>query len=158
MLPTRLPLLLGVCLLLCLGCRNPPPAPVEDTGPPWFEDVTSARGIDFVHDPGPLGGLYPMPQIVGSGGALCDLDGDGRLDVLLLNNGGPDGRPNVLYRQKDNGTFEDVSRGSGLDVAGHGMGVAVGDVDGDGLFDLAITHLGAEQSGRPGLVIALFSL
>src|SRR5947209_1431605 len=107
MFPHRAALFLW-CLLaaLALGCKKPLPHDEPDAEPAWFEDVTAARGIDFVHDPGPLDGRYPMPQIVGSGCAFCDLDGDGRPDAYLLNNGGPNGRPNRLYRQKDDGTFE----------------------------------------------------
>src|SRR4051812_46827791 len=119
MLPHRAALI-PCCLLAValLGCRKPPPPdPPEEA--PWLEDVTEASGIDFVHDPGPLDGRYFMPQIVGSGCALCDLDGDGRPDVYLINNGGPKGRPNRLYRQRPDHTFEDVSKGSGLDVSGH---------------------------------------
>src|SRR5262245_16020045 len=142
-MPLPRALLLGCCLLACLaglfGCRKPQPPPASDAeGPPWFEDVTEARRLDFSNDPGPIEGKYPMPQIVGSGCAFCDLDGDGLPDVYLLNNGGPQGRPNRLYRQKHDHTFEDVSAGSGLDVAGHCMGVAVGDVDGDGLPDVLL--------------------
>ncbi len=119
---------------------SPPPAPPDV--PPWFADVTGQVGLDFVHDPGPVDGRYFMPQIVGSGGALFDCDGDGRLDVYLVNNGGPAGRPNALFRQLEDGTFRDVSKGSGLDVAGHGMGVAVGDVDNDGRPDVLVTEYG----------------
>src|SRR5262249_52929398 len=135
------------CLLFSLacllGCRKPESAPTDaETEPAWFEDVTAARGIDFVHDPGAIDGKYSMPQIVGSGCAFCDLDGDGRPDEYLLNTGRPKGRPNALYRQKADGTFEDVSAGSGLDVSGFCMGVAVADVDGDGLPDVLLTEYG----------------
>jgi hypothetical protein len=130
---------------LAVGCRRPRPpdshAP-PPAGPPWFEDVTERVGLDFVHDPGPLDDRYFMPQQVGSGAALFDFDGDGRLDVLLLQNGGPAGQKNRLYRQRPDGTFQDVSAGSGLDFAGHNMGVAVGDVNNDGRPDVLITQYG----------------
>ncbi|MGH7173139.1 MAG: CRTAC1 family protein, partial [Gemmataceae bacterium] len=82
----------------------------------------------------------PLPQIIGSGCALFDMDGDGRLDLYLVNNGGPKGRPNALYRQKGDGTFQNVSKGSGLDFSAHCMGVAVGDIDNDGLPDVLVTQ------------------
>ncbi len=140
------PLGWGLCLLLGValqpaGCRKPPPegGPEErPTGPAWFEDVTERVGLDFVHDPGPLGD-YPMPQTVGSGVALFDFDGDGRLDVYLLNNGGPNGRPNQLFHQQEDGTFVNVSKGSGLDFSGYCMGVAIGDVNNDGRPDVLVT-------------------
>jgi len=109
--------------------------------PPWFEDVTEAAGIDFVHDPGTTG-TYFMPQHLGSGAALFDCDSDGRLDVYLLNNSGPEGQPNRLYQQRADGTFKDVSKGSGLDIAGYHMGVAVGDVNNDGRPDVLVTQYG----------------
>jgi hypothetical protein len=109
------------------------------TGPPWFADVTEESGLHFVHDAGSLG-RYPMPQIMGSGAALFDFNGDGRLDIYLLNNGGPKGKPNRLYQQLADGTFKDVSKGSGLDISGYCMGVAVGDVNNDGLPDVLVTE------------------
>src|SRR3979411_2955239 len=95
-----------------------------------------------MHDAGPVDRRYFMPQSMGSGVALFDFDGDGLLDVYLLNNGGPTGRPNVLYQQQPHGTFRDVRRGSGLDFAGYCMGVAIGDVNNDGLPDVLVTEYG----------------
>jgi hypothetical protein len=84
-----------------------------------------------------------MPQSVGSGAALFDLDNDGRLDIYLIQNGGPESKStNRLFRQLPDGRFQDVSAGSGLDVAGYGMGVAVGDVNNDGWPDVLVTEYG----------------
>ena len=89
------------------ACRPPGvPAPAEE--PPWFEDVTEQSGIDFVHNAGPLPkDRYFLPQIIGSGAALFDFDGDGRLDLYLIQNGGPDGPKNRLFRQGPDGRFVD---------------------------------------------------
>ena len=84
-----------------------------------------------------------MPQLFGSGAALFDLDDDGRLDLYLLQNGGPDsGVVNRLFRQGADGRFIDVSKGSGLDIAGYNMGVAIGDVNNDGRLDVLVTQYG----------------
>src|SRR5262249_29159192 len=89
--------------------------------------------LDFVHDPGPTGSYF-MPQVIGSGCAVFDFDGDGLLDIYLVQNGGPQSKSvNRLYRQLPGGKFADVTEGSGLGVAGDGMGVAVGGVTTDGL-------------------------
>ncbi len=126
-----------VALLCESACdRAAPP------GAPWFVEVTGEVGLDFVHDAG-LTGSYFMPEVMGSGGALCDLDGDGRLDIYLIQNAGEgSAEKNRLYRQADGGKFIDVSAGSGLDVAGRGMGAAIADADNDGKPDLLLTELG----------------
>ena len=112
----------------------------EPGGPPWFEDVTDAVGLAFVHDPGPTGSYF-LPQLMGSGAALLDCDNDGRLDIYLVQNAGPrSAAKNRLFRQTEAGTFEDVSPASGLDIAGYGMGVAVGDVNNDGWADVVVTE------------------
>lgn len=137
----------GPCLLLLgslvLGCNSAQPdqSEIEPVPPAWFEDITEKSGIRFVHDAGPAGNHF-MPQIMGSGAALFDFDNDGRLDIYLVQNGGPDGAKNQLYHQEPDGTFKDVSTGSGLDVAGYGMGVAIADVDNDGWPDVLVTEYG----------------
>lgn len=84
-----------------------------------------------------------MPQSMGTGAALVDVDQDGRLDIFLTQGAGPaSGATNRLYRQEPDGRFLDISAGSGLDVAGFASGVAVGDVTNDGLPDLFVSEYG----------------
>jgi hypothetical protein len=134
--------LLGIACCLLSGCTQVAvPKAETTTQPPWFADVTAEVGLDFTHDPGPIDGTYFMPQIMGSGAALFDFDNDGRLDIFLLQNGGPkSSSKNKLYHQQADGRFKDVSVGSGLEFAGHCMGVAVGDVNNDGLPDLYVSE------------------
>ena len=130
--------LLGA-LIGCGARTSAPTGLAAPSGPPWFADVSDEVGLDFTHDAGPIDDRYFMPQTVGSGAALFDFDGDGLLDIYLLNNGGPNGRPNQLYKQKPDGTFVNVSKGSGLDFSGYCMGVAIGDVNNDGKPDVLVT-------------------
>jgi len=112
---------------------------VAPAGKPWFREVTKELGLNFVHKAG--GREHFMPRINGSGGACFDFDNDGRLDIYLLQNGGPDsGAKNALFRQLEDGTFKDVSAGSGLDINGYNMGVAIADVNNDGLLDVLVTQ------------------
>lgn len=110
-----------------------------------FEDATARLGVEFVHDSGARG-EYVMWEQMASGVALLDFDRDDRLDLYLVQCGGPSSRShNRLYRQDSDGRFRDVSAGSGLDVTGWGMGAYAGDVDNDGFPDLVVTEYGATR-------------
>src|SRR5438552_11176466 len=84
-----LSLLAGLTACQKKTTESPPtpaiPAAAAQLGPPWLEDVTEQLGLDFVHDIGPVG-TYFMPESGGSGAAIFDFDGDGRMDLLLLQN------------------------------------------------------------------------
>jgi enediyne biosynthesis protein E4 len=113
-----------------------------------FTDVTAAAGIRFTHNAGRTGKKW-LPETMGSGCAFLDADGDGWLDVLLINGKDliPHGRHTTaaLYRNNHDGTFTDITRGSGLDIEIYGLGVAVGDYDNDGRDDVYITALGGDR-------------
>jgi enediyne biosynthesis protein E4 len=113
-----------------------------------FTDITAASGVRFTHDSGRAGKKY-LPETMGSGVALFDADGDGWLDILLINS--RDWQPGrrkalpALYRNNHNGTFTDITRGSGLDIETYGLGVAVADYDNDGREDVYITSLDGDR-------------
>ncbi len=113
-----------------------------------FTDVTAKAGIKFVHNAGKSGKKY-LPETLGSGAAFFDADGDGWIDILFVN--GKDWTPRgrhttaALYRNNHDGTFTDITRGSGLDVEMYGIGVAVADYDNDGREDVYITALGGDH-------------
>lgn len=105
-----------------------------------LEDATEALEVEFLHDVGPVG-TYFMPESLGSGVAVFDYDGDGRMDIFFLQNAGYESSMrHRLFHQGEDGRFTDKSQGSGLDLVGRGMGVAVGDVDNDGRPDIFMTE------------------
>jgi len=110
--------------------------------PTWLEDFTAQSGVQFAHQT-PPGDRFLVPDQMGSGAALFDCDGDGRLDLYMVQGAGPGaGARNQLFRQQPDGRFVNTSAGSGLDVAGAGQGVAVGDMNNDGRPDLFLTEYG----------------
>jgi len=124
--------------------KSPPRA--ADGGTIQLTDVTQPAGISFRHNTGAFGKKF-LPETLGSGCAFLDYDGDGRLDLLLLN--GMDWPGHVrerttmkLYRNNGDGTFTDTTAAAGLDLEMYGIGVAVGDYDNDGHPDLFVTCYG----------------
>lgn len=114
------------------GPRGLPGAPdflFRNRGDGTFADVTEAAGVT------------DRKRLYGFGVAWLDIDDDGRLDLLVANDSGPNG----VYRNLGGGRFEDISYPSGAALDGNGrdqahMGVAVGDYDSDGRNDIHITN------------------
>jgi len=136
--------------IFTIADAQPPVRPAVAPGV-RFADATAAAGIKFVHNSGRAGKKL-LPETMGAGVALFDADGDGWLDILFVN--GRDWKPRgrkslqALYRNNKNGTFTDITKGSGLDVELYGMGVAVGDADNDGKPDVYLTALEGDRLFR----------
>ena len=132
------------------------PAPVRPTIKPpepatiRFRDATESSGITFRHLSGNSAEKH-FPTANGSGVALLDFDGDGKLDLYCATTrnlplDAPDASGgNRLYRGRGDGTFEDVTERSGAGVHGFTHGLAVGDVDNDGDPDLYLAGLGGNR-------------
>ena len=120
-----------------------------------FTDVTREAGINFRH----VNGASPEKHLVetmGSGGLFFDYDNDGWIDIFLVD-GGSLANPSVaqkaqhrVYRNRRNGTFEDMTARSAIRHSGYGMGACAGDVDNDGWIDLYVTALGPNVLYRNG--------
>lgn len=111
--------------------------------PITFTDVTERAGIGFVQQNGAAGN-YWYPELFGGGVAILDVDGDRWPDVLFVNGKTwqpADGRAgHKLYRNNHDGTFTDITAGSGLDSGtSYGLGASVADYDNDGRDDVFIT-------------------
>src|SRR5580700_10718217 len=117
----------------------PPVAPAFEEMPP------SATKINWTHTNGRSPEWY-LPETVGAGCGFLDYDNDGWMDIYLVNSGPcdfyepPQPLRNALYRNNRDGTFTDVTQKAGVAGDAYGMGVAVGDYDGDGLPDLYVTQ------------------
>ena len=120
--------------------------------PVVFTDVTGPAGIRFTHNTGAFGAKY-MPETFGAGALWLDVDGDGWQDLLLVNGTAWPERDDAathaaLYRNDRDGTFTDITRGSGLDVPLYGLGGAAADFDNDGHVDVYLTVLGPNRLFR----------
>jgi hypothetical protein len=139
----------------------PQPAPVP------FVDVSRATGLDFVYFNGMVGELY-FVEMMGGGAALLDYDGDGDLDVYLVQGDllGDDTLEEALIPVpaplpltdrllRNDGSldaggrhqpvFADLTATAGLPAGGYGLGVASADIDNDGFPDLYVSNFGPNR-------------
>ncbi len=116
-----------------------------------FEDIAERAGVHFVVENSPTPEKH-QPETMPAGVALFDYDGDGLLDIYLVNGAempslvktGPK-YYNRLFHNNGNGTFTDVTEHAGVAGAGYGMGAAVGDYDNDGRPDLYVANVNRNQ-------------
>jgi enediyne biosynthesis protein E4 len=116
-----------------------------------FENIAERAGVHFIFENCPTPEKH-QPETMPAGVALFDYDGDGLLDIYLVNGAempslvktGPK-YWNRLYRNNGDGTFTDVTERAGVAGAGYGMGVAVGDYDNDGWPDLFLANVNGNQ-------------
>lgn len=147
--PAPAPEVVDTVLTLPSGRERP-----QVTMPPLpFTDVTTAAGIDFVHENGAAGEKL-LPETMGAGAAFVDVDGDDDQDLVLVDScrwpwderpAPPTPPTTKLYLNDGRGEFRDATAGSGLDVTFYGTGVAAGDYDGDGRIDLFLSAVGPDR-------------
>src|SRR5215471_18893867 len=133
----------GALLLPRSAVFVPPAAPSYP-----FEQIPAEKsGIRWIHSNGKSSEKF-LPETTGAGCAFLDYDGDGWMDIYLVNSGKCDfftPHPplcNALYKNNRDGTFTDVTDKAGVAAGGFGQGIAVGDYDADGFPDLYVTQYG----------------
>jgi hypothetical protein len=119
-----------------------------------FTNVGREAGLDATTIYGGQQTNKYLLETTGCGAAALDYDGDGWMDIFLVNGTTLEGFPkgqeptNHLYRNKGNGTFEDVTKRAGLAASGWGQGACAGDYDNDGREDLFVTYWGQNKLYR----------
>jgi hypothetical protein len=138
-------------ILLAMRLDRGPVRTGADAAHPGFmlRDETQAAGIHFVHtrpsfDP-KIAGIEPHVAALGASVSVADFDGDGWPDLYFTNS--RFGAPNALYRNRGDGTFEEVAASAGLaDLNRPGEGVSMGavwgDFDNDGREDVLVYRYG----------------
>jgi hypothetical protein len=153
----------------CPSCGSPVPAVQQERWPdrqpahpalgapadPHFVEVAAQAGLTTVLYCGGADKDHIL-ESVGTGCALVDYDRDGHLDVFLVNAWALDEQPsrvrvkgqNALYRNRGDGTFEDVTQKACVADLSWGCGVCAGDYDNDGWVDFYVTNFGPNRLYR----------
>lgn len=138
----------GIALTLAASAGSLPGTAQETSV--TFVDVAAEAGLTFRHENGATPEKY-MPETMGAGALIFDFDSDGWPDIFLVNGGSfvdegvAASAHHGLFRNRGDGTFLDVSIGSGIGVSGYGMGACSADYDNDGWPDLYVTSVGANR-------------
>jgi hypothetical protein len=116
-----------------------------------FEEIAAKAGLHFITQNSPTPNKNQVETMV-AGVALLDYDGDGYLDIYLVNGAAIPSLQkdspmywNRLYRNNHDGTFTDITERAGVTGKGYGMGVAVGDYDNDGHPDIFLANVTGNQ-------------
>jgi hypothetical protein len=136
-----------LALTMLLADTSAPPA----SAPIKFAEIAAKAGLRFVTQNSPTANKNQIETMV-AGVGLLDYDGDGYLDIYLVNGAAVPSLKkespmywNRLYHNNHDGTFTDVTEKAGVAGAGYGMGVAVGDYDNDGRPDIFLANVTGNQ-------------
>lgn len=149
-------LLVGVISQLAGTAQQPYPPSAAHPGPAWFVDEAPKAGLTARDVNGSATNKQYIVEATGSGVAILDYDNDGWPDIFLVNGtslaqgaAGAKTQPTGhLYHNNHDGTFTDVTHGSGLEETFWGQGACVGDFDNDGRPDLFVTAYGRNRLYR----------
>ncbi len=145
---------LAVTSLVLLSSSSARLADDSTTAGFTFTNIAKEAGVTAVTVFGGERSNRYLLETTGCGVAVFDYDNDGRLDIFLVNGTTLEGFPkgaeptSHLYRNKGDGTFEDVTARAGVGAHGWGQGAATGDYDNDGDEDLFVTYYGQNRLYR----------